>query len=53
MWDSETESLRGRESGNGALIPAKHGLKTDGFQQRGQSWYVYVINILSFFYFEA
>ncbi|KMT00896.1 hypothetical protein BVRB_9g221680 [Beta vulgaris subsp. vulgaris] len=40
MWDSETESLGGRESGNGALIPAKHGLKTDGFEQRGQSWFV-------------
>ncbi|CAO2813637.1 unnamed protein product [Amaranthus hypochondriacus] len=40
MWDSETESLGGRESGNGALISAKHGLKTDGFEQRGQSWFV-------------
>ena len=40
MWDSETESLGGRESGNGALITAKHGVKTDGFEQRGQSWYV-------------
>ncbi|XP_021776281.1 root phototropism protein 3-like [Chenopodium quinoa] len=40
MWDSETESLGGREYGNGAHVSAKHGVKTDGFEQRGQSWYV-------------
>lgn len=40
MWDSETESLEGRGPGNGALVPAKHGVKTDGFEQRGQSWFV-------------
>lgn len=40
MWDSETESLGGREYGNGALASAKSGLQTDGFEQRGQSWFV-------------
>ncbi|XP_021774151.1 root phototropism protein 3-like [Chenopodium quinoa] len=40
MWDSESESLGGREYGNGAHVSAKHGVKTDGFEQRGQSWYV-------------
>lgn len=40
MWDSETESLGGRDYGSGALSSAKHGLKTDGFEQRGQSWFV-------------
>ncbi|KAL2936777.1 Root phototropism protein 3 [Bienertia sinuspersici] len=40
MWDSESESGGGREFGNGALVSEKHNLKTEGFQQRGQSWYV-------------
>lgn len=40
MWDSETESLGGREYANGALAPAKHSLQTHGFEQRGQSWFV-------------
>ncbi|KAE8668262.1 Root phototropism protein 3 [Hibiscus syriacus] len=40
MWESETESVRGREHGNGVLSSSKHGVKTDGFELRGQSWYV-------------
>ncbi|MFQ6662743.1 hypothetical protein Gotur_030495 [Gossypium turneri] len=40
MWESETESVRGREYGNGVLSSNKHGVKTDGFELRGQSWYV-------------
>ncbi|OMO85219.1 hypothetical protein CCACVL1_10357 [Corchorus capsularis] len=40
MWDSESESVRGREYGNGVLSSSKHGVKTDGFELRGQSWYV-------------
>ncbi|KAI5661345.1 hypothetical protein M9H77_20668 [Catharanthus roseus] len=41
MWDSESESGRGAgDYGNGVLTTNKHGLKTDGFEQRGQSWYV-------------
>lgn len=42
MWDSESESGRGAgDYGNGVLTTNKHGLKTDGFEQRGQSWYVF------------
>ncbi|XVF67260.1 hypothetical protein PTKIN_Ptkin10aG0106400 [Pterospermum kingtungense] len=40
MWESDTESVRGREYGNGVLNSSKHGVKTDGFELRGQSWYV-------------
>ncbi|KAL4361807.1 hypothetical protein GQ457_04G003600 [Hibiscus cannabinus] len=40
MWESESESVRGREYGNGVLSSSKHGVKTDGFELRGQSWYV-------------
>ncbi|XVE93187.1 hypothetical protein REPUB_Repub01dG0168700 [Reevesia pubescens] len=40
MWESETESVRGKEYGNGVLSSSKHGVKTDGFELRGQSWYV-------------
>ncbi|XP_050260607.1 root phototropism protein 3 isoform X2 [Quercus robur] len=41
MWEeSETESVRGRDYGNGVLSSSKHGVKTDGFELRGQSWYV-------------
>ncbi|KAL2477446.1 Root phototropism protein 3 [Forsythia ovata] len=41
MWDSETESVvGGRDFSNGVLTTSKHGVKTDGFEQRGQSWYV-------------
>lgn len=40
MWESESETGGGRDYGNGVLSTSKHGLKTDGFEQRGQSWYV-------------
>ncbi|XP_009803877.1 root phototropism protein 3-like [Nicotiana tabacum] len=40
MWESETESVSGRDYGNGVLSSTKHGVKTDGFEQKGQSWYV-------------
>ncbi|XP_021605993.1 root phototropism protein 3-like [Manihot esculenta] len=40
MWESESESVVGRDYGNGVLSSSKHGIKTDGFELRGQSWYV-------------
>ncbi|XP_062077043.1 root phototropism protein 3 [Humulus lupulus] len=40
MWESETESVAEREYGNGVLSSSKHGVKTDGFEQRGRDWYV-------------
>ncbi|KAL3620970.1 26S proteasome regulatory subunit 6B [Castilleja foliolosa] len=40
MWDSETESVGGRDYGNGVLSTSKPGVVTDGFEQKGQSWYV-------------
>ncbi|KDP40950.1 hypothetical protein JCGZ_24949 [Jatropha curcas] len=40
MWDSESESIGARDYGNGVLSSAKYGVKTDGFELRGQSWYV-------------
>ncbi|XP_052204605.1 root phototropism protein 3 [Diospyros lotus] len=40
MWDSENESVAGRDRHNGVVASSKHGVKTDGFEQRGQSWYV-------------
>ncbi|KAL0287425.1 UNVERIFIED_CONTAM: Root phototropism protein 3 [Sesamum angustifolium] len=40
MWDSETEPAGGRGYGNGALSTSKPGVQTDGFERRGQSWYV-------------
>uniref|UniRef100_A0A5B7B362 Putative root phototropism protein 3 n=1 Tax=Davidia involucrata TaxID=16924 RepID=A0A5B7B362_DAVIN len=40
MWESETEPVGGRDHNNGALSSSKHSVKTDGFEQRGQSWYV-------------
>ncbi|EEF39705.1 root phototropism protein 3 [Ricinus communis] len=40
MWDSESESVCGRDYGNGVLSTSKHGVKTDGFELKGQSWYV-------------
>jgi len=41
MWESESESAAGREygAGGGLLTSSKHGVKIDGFEQRGQSWY--------------
>ncbi|XP_047315147.1 root phototropism protein 3 [Impatiens glandulifera] len=40
MWDSENESLGGRDYNNALLSSSKHGVKSDGFEQRGQSWFV-------------
>ncbi|KAF7803763.1 root phototropism protein 3 [Senna tora] len=40
MWESESESAAGRDYGGGILASTKHGVKTEGFEQRGQSWYV-------------
>ncbi|KAL7236028.1 hypothetical protein ACSBR1_019335 [Camellia fascicularis] len=40
MWDSESELVGGRHYNNGVLNPSKLSVKTDGFEQRGQSWYV-------------
>ncbi|XP_050209351.1 root phototropism protein 3 [Mercurialis annua] len=40
MWDSESESVSGRDYGNGVLTTSKHGVKTDGFELKGQSWFV-------------
>lgn len=40
MWDSESEAGGIRDYSNGVLSSSKTGVKTDGFEQRGQSWYV-------------
>lgn len=40
MWESETESIGGRDYGNGVLSTTKNTVQTDGFEQRGQSWFV-------------
>lgn len=40
MWEAETESVGGRDYGNGVLTTTKHSVQTDGFEQRGQSWFV-------------
>ncbi|XP_068641455.1 root phototropism protein 3-like [Aristolochia californica] len=40
MWESESESMGGREYRDEILDSSKHGVKTDGFERRGQSWYV-------------
>ncbi|KAF9622994.1 hypothetical protein IFM89_035709 [Coptis chinensis] len=40
MWESESESVRGREHGNGVLGLSKHGVSNDGFERREQSWFV-------------
>ncbi|XP_058096988.1 root phototropism protein 3 [Magnolia sinica] len=40
MWESEGESISGREYGNGVIGSSKHGVKTEGFERRDQSWYV-------------
>lgn len=40
MWESESESVRGREYGSELLSSTEHGLKTDGFELRGCSWHV-------------
>lgn len=40
MWESETESVGGRDYGNGVLSLSKQSVKTDGFELKGNSWYV-------------
>ena len=40
MWESETESVGGRDYGNGILSLSKQSVKTDGFELKGNSWYV-------------
>lgn len=41
MWESESEPASGREFGSGILTSSNlDGVKTDGFQRRGHSWYV-------------
>lgn len=40
MWESENESVSGRDYGNGVHSTSKNGVKTDSFEQKGQSWYV-------------
>ncbi|KAD5318002.1 hypothetical protein E3N88_17948 [Mikania micrantha] len=40
MWDSESESVAGRDYDNGVLSSTKHGVQTDRFEQRGKSWFV-------------
>ncbi|KAG6742620.1 hypothetical protein POTOM_053541 [Populus tomentosa] len=40
MWDSESESVTGRDYENGILSSSKHGVKNDGFELRDHSWYV-------------
>ena len=40
MWESETESVGGRDYGNGVFSSSKHVVKTDGFELREESWYV-------------
>ncbi|KAI3448241.1 hypothetical protein Pfo_004906 [Paulownia fortunei] len=47
MWDSETESVGGRDYGNGVLSTSRPGVPTDGFEQKGQSWYVVSTDIPS------
>ncbi|XP_076894502.1 root phototropism protein 3-like [Bidens hawaiensis] len=38
MWDSESESIAARNYKNSVLSSA-HGVQTDKFEQKGQSWY--------------
>jgi len=40
MWESESESAAGHKYGGGLLTSSNHGVKTEGFVQRGNSWYV-------------
>lgn len=44
MWESESElASSGRDYGNGVVSSSKHGVKTNGFELRGQSWYVLLL----------
>ncbi|KAG4978038.1 hypothetical protein AAZX31_13G241500 [Glycine max] len=40
MWESESESAATHKYGGGLLTSTNHGVKTEGFVQRGHSWYV-------------
>ncbi|PRQ19331.1 putative Root phototropism protein [Rosa chinensis] len=40
MWESETESVGGRDYGNGDFSLTKQSVKNDGFELKGNSWYV-------------
>ncbi|XP_043708233.1 root phototropism protein 3-like [Telopea speciosissima] len=40
MWKSENESVGGREYGDGVLSSSQHGVETNGFERKDQSWYV-------------
>lgn len=40
MCDSDSESHEGKRHSNCVINPIKHGMKADGFERRGQSWYV-------------
>ncbi|KAL2342069.1 hypothetical protein Fmac_010009 [Flemingia macrophylla] len=40
MWESESESAAGHKYGGGLLTSSSQGVKTEGFVQRGYSWYV-------------
>ncbi|XP_042507294.1 root phototropism protein 3-like [Macadamia integrifolia] len=40
MWETENESVGGRQYGDGVLSSSQHGVKTNGFERRDQSWYV-------------
>ena len=40
MWDSESESVTGRDYDSEVLASNKHGVQTDRFEQRGKSWYL-------------
>lgn len=40
MWESESESAAGHTYGGGLITSSSHGVKTEGFVQRGRSWYV-------------
>lgn len=52
MWESENESVSGRDYGNGVHSTSKHGVKTDSFEQKGQSWYVLTTCIASLKWFD-
>ncbi|RDX97405.1 Root phototropism protein 3, partial [Mucuna pruriens] len=40
MWESESESAAGHKYGGGLLTSSNHGVKNEGFVQRGHSWYI-------------
>ncbi|XP_010266412.1 PREDICTED: root phototropism protein 3 [Nelumbo nucifera] len=40
MWELESESAGQRKYTNGVVISNKHGVQTNGFERRDQSWFV-------------